>query len=193
MSTLTAEQALRELIAGNQRYFVAKPSHPRAGAEHRRAAARGQQPIAAVLGCADSRVPPEIIFDQGLGDLFVVRTAGHVVDDVALGSLEYAVEHLEVPLIVGLGHGKCGAVSSAAMDRAATGHLGAVLAAIQPAVTRARTQGGDVVANAIKANVALVVEALKSCPPVLAHAVAAGQLKVVGAFDDLDSGAVRLL
>ncbi len=193
MSNLTAEQALRELVAGNQRFFVARPAHPHTGAERLREVAKGQHPIAAVVSCSDSRVPPEVVFDQGLGDLFVVRTAGHVLDDVALGSLEYAVEHLEIPLIVVLGHAKCGAVTSAAAGGNAHGYLGALLRGLEPAVAQARTQGGDLVANAIKAHVNLTVERLRACPPVLSAAVAAGALKVAGAYYDLDSGAVRML
>lgn len=109
------EKGLAALVEGNRRYQAQRLTHPHQNAARRAALAAGQHPFAAVLSCADSRVPPEIVFDQGLGDLFVVRVAGNITDDVVLGSLEYAVEHLHVPLVVVLGHYKCGAVTVPAL------------------------------------------------------------------------------
>jgi len=190
MSTFSPDQALRELVAGNQRYFVAKVAHPRQTLERRREVAHGQHPFAAILGCSDSRVPPEILFDQGLGDLFVVRVAGNVVDDVVLGSLEYAVDHLAVPLVVVLGHGKCGAVTAAVSGGGAHGHVGSVLAALRPAVERTAGRTGDAVQNAVRANVDLGLEHLRTASTLLAGRERAGTLKLAGALYDVDAGTV---
>lgn len=190
MTTLTPAHALRELVAGNQRYFVAKAAHPRQTLERRREVAHGQHPFAAILGCSDSRVPPEILFDQGLGDLFVVRVAGNIVDDVVLGSLEYAADHLAVPLIVVLGHGKCGAVTAAVAGGGAHGHVGSVLAALRPAVERTAGRTGDPVQNVVRANVDLGVERLRAESALLAGRERAGTLKIAGAHYDVDTGAV---
>src|SRR5262245_40561826 len=112
-SGLSAEQALARLLAGNARFVAHRERHPDITVRRRRALVSSQHPFAVILGCADSRVSPELLFDEGLGDLFVIRVAGNVVDDVVLGSIEYAVEHLGTKLIVVLGHEKCGAVSAA--------------------------------------------------------------------------------
>lgn len=190
MPSLTPDQALRELVTGNQRYFVARAAHPHQALERRRELAAGQHPFAAILGCADSRVPPELVFDQGLGDLFVVRVAGNVVDDVVMGSLEYAVDHLGVPLVVVLGHSKCGAVTSAVKGGAAHGHVAALLAALQPAVERTAGRSGEPVHNAVRANVDLGLERLRAGSALLAGRLQTGALKVAGALYEVDSGAV---
>ena len=110
---MKAETALQCLLEGNRRFAANQPLHPRRGPHRRREISQGQEPFAIVLGCADSRVPPTLVFDCGLGDLFVIRTAGHVVDEVVLGSMSYGVEVLEIPLLVVLGHSRCGAVQAA--------------------------------------------------------------------------------
>lgn len=115
--------AWRKLVEGNERFIGARQQHPHQGLPWRETLVDGQEPFACVLGCADSRVPPELIFDQGLGDLFTVRTAGEVLDESIIGSIEYAVEHLGVPLVVVLGHESCGAVT-AAVDLVRSGHGG---------------------------------------------------------------------
>jgi len=126
-SALTAEQALERLKKGNEK-FVADNSQPqKLGAERRRELAKGQHPFAIVLTCADSRVAPEYIFNQGLGDIFVLRVAGNIADPFVLGSMEYAVEHLHSPLIVVLGHSKCGAVDAAMGTSKPGGNLGKVI------------------------------------------------------------------
>lgn len=159
--------------------------------------ASGQRPFAIVVGCADSRTAPEILFDQGLGDLFVVRLAGNIVDDAALGSIEFAVAKLGARLIIVLGHEKCGAVS-AAVDSvkgaaAPPGHIGKVVDAIKPAAASVHGQAGDEVENALKANVRNVVDRLKNSSPVLAPYLKGGELTVVGARYDLDDGKVELV
>lgn len=187
------EDALNRLMEGNRRYVSSKATHPDQTAERRTAVAGAQSPFAVVLGCADSRVPPEVLFDQGLGDLFVVRTAGHVVDEAGLGSLEYAVEHLGVHLIVVLGHERCGAVGAAVKDLKTGGHVDSLVKAIRPAVEASKGMPGDPLDNAMRANVAMVTRKLKASKPILAGAVEEHKVRVVGARYDLDSGAVEVI
>jgi carbonic anhydrase len=141
-SPVTAWKALKE---GNERFVAGKPLHPSQGIEHRASLATGQKPTAVVFGCADSRVAAEIIFDQGLGDMFVVRTAGHVIDSAVLGSVEYAVTVLEVPLIVVLGHDSCGAVKAtlSALDDGAVpgGYVRDVVERVTPSILLGRRDG----------------------------------------------------
>ncbi|MBI5016271.1 MAG: carbonic anhydrase [Deltaproteobacteria bacterium] len=187
------EEALKRLAEGNQRYVAAKASHPDQTPERRTQVAGGQSPFAIVLGCADSRVPPEVLFDQGLGDLFTVRVAGNVLDDAGLGSLEYAADHLGVHLLVVLGHERCGAVDAAVKGGEAEGRVKYLVKALKPAVSAAKGLPGDVLDNAVRANVALVVKQLKTSKPVLAELVEDGKLAVVGARYDLDTGIVEIL
>ena len=191
---VSPDDALKMLLDGNARYVAAKAEHPAQSAERRMEVAKGQHPFAAILGCADSRVPPELLFDRGLGDLFVVRVAGNIADDAAIGSIEYAVEHLHAPLVMVLGHEKCGAVQAAVdtFDQMgeAPGHLGALTKPIQPAVAQAKTRGGDLLDAAIIANVANVTAQLKMSEPLLAHMLHDEQINVVGARYDLDTGEV---
>jgi carbonic anhydrase len=189
----TADQALERLMAGNKRYVAAQQAHPHEAPERRAELSDGQYPFAVILGCADSRVPPEVIFDQGLGDLFVIRVAGNVLDDCVLGSIEYAVAHLHTPLIVVLGHSKCGAVGATVEGGELEGHLPSLAAAIQPAVDQAKNLVGDLVDNAVRANAKMVVEQLEASEPVLSALVDAGKLKVIAARYDLDTGEVELL
>lgn len=187
------EDALKTLMEGNRRYVSAKATHPGQTAQRRTAIAGAQSPFAVVMGCSDSRVPPEVLFDQGLGDLFVVRTAGHVLDDAELGSLEYAAEHLDVHLIVVLGHERCGAVAAAVKGLELTGHVESLVKAIKPAVEASKGMPGDPLDNAVRANVALVTRALKSSRPLLGDLVKEGKLRIVGARYDLDSGVVEII
>jgi carbonic anhydrase len=191
--TATGKQSIKKLLDGNKRCVVCKPEHPRQDARRRKEITKGQKPFAVIVGCSDSRIPPELIFDQGLGDLFVVRLAGNIVDNVALGSIEYAVEHLGSKLIIVLGHGKCGAVTAAAQGPDAPGHVGTILKAIQPAVKKARKLPGDLVDNAIRANAALVVDKIKSSKPILAEMAEKGEIEVIGAYYNIETGAVELL
>jgi carbonic anhydrase len=184
---------LQQLIAGNDRFAKAHPLHLHQDVDRRTEVAGGQRPMAIVVGCSDSRVPPEIVFDQGLGDIFVVRVAGEVVDDQALGSIEYAVEHLHAHLIVVMGHEKCGAVQAAVDGGEVPGHIGSIVQSIKPAVEKARQEPGDVLDNAINENVLHIVDQIKTSEPILSHAVKADGLVVVGARYNLARGTVQWL
>lgn len=193
----TPDAALSKLLRGNRRFVSDQSKHPNVTAKRRTEVAKGQHPFAIVLTCADSRVSPELLFDAGLGDLFVLRVAGNVTDDAILGSIEYAVEHLHAPLIMVLGHERCGAVS-ATVDAVKSGgevprHIDSLVKALRPAVDRVKADGGDVVDHAVSANAELVAEALRKSGPVLAEHVEEGALKVVAARYDLDSGEVQVL
>jgi len=192
---INAQQALQKLQEGNARFVQEKAIHPHQSAERRAEVVSGQNPFAVILGCSDSRVPPEITFDQGIGDLFVVRTAGQVVDEVALGSIEYAVEHLGVPLVVVLGHDMCGAVKATIAGGEASGHIGSLVAAINPAVERARKKGKEeqLLNNSIDENVRMIALELRSSEPLLSRLVKEGKLEIVGARYRLDSGRVEIL
>ena len=183
--------ALARLKAGNQRFITGKLQHPHQNPKRRTELATGQRPFAIVLGCADSRTSPEVLFDQGLGDLFVIRVAGNILDDHVLGSIEYAVEHLGAQLIVVLGHQRCGAVQAAkeTLDSKAEApaHINSIVASIQPAVEA--TRGADLEAT-VKANTDNVVQSLRSSEPVLKKEVEAGTITVLGAYYDLGTGAV---
>lgn len=180
-----------KLQAGNKRFVEAKLLHPNQTPQRRAELAKGQQPFAAIVCCSDSRVPVEVIFDQGLGDLFVIRLAGNIVDEAALASLEYAVAVLGVKYIMVLGHSNCGAVNAALQGGEVPGHIGCLVKAIQPAVVQSKNQPGNPLDNAIKANVNMVVKQLKSSKPILEPAVKKGDLTVIGACYDLASGKVE--
>jgi carbonic anhydrase len=213
--------AISKLKEGNSRYTRGNQQHPHESSEERsymatnsyenagmaflgmtaeQAAKRRaeliktQHPFAAILSCSDSRVPPEIVFDQGLGDLFIVRVAGNVINDEGLGSIEYAVDHLGTRLIVVLGHQSCGAVKAAketiAAKGKAPGHIESLVTAIKPAVEA--TEKGDL-ETTIKANVEHVVQALRSSTPILKAKVDSGDIRVIGGYYSLDTGAVTFL
>ena len=188
-----ADEALARLVAGNMRFIEMKLAHPDQDAGCRTNLSKGQQPFAVILGCSDSRVPPEVIFDQGLGDLFVVRVAGNVADDIGIASIEYAVEHLGSRLIVVLGHERCGAVTAAVIGGVLPGHLPVLMTALKPAVDKSKGAAGDVVDNAILSNVELTTAQLRESKPLLAEMVEKGEIKILGARYDLDTGAVELI
>jgi len=193
MKNEAARRALDALLEGNRRFAEGRAEHPRQDARRRKEVlASGQYPFAAIVACADSRVPPEIVFDQGLGDLFVVRLAGNLADDLGIASLEYAVEHLEVPLIVILGHSRCGAVKASAEASGCGGRLGAIVSAIAPSIERAKETPGDLIDAAARDNATCVAARLRSCGPVLEKLVARGTLDIVAAFYDLESGRVDI-
>jgi carbonic anhydrase len=191
--SVTADEALKRLIDGNQRFAEEKPQHPHQSVARRAETAQTQQPIAVIVSCSDSRVGPEVVFDQGVGDVFVVRSAGHVVGDIELASIEYAVEHLGAPLIVVLGHQRCGAVAAAVEGGEPHGHLAALIDAIKPSVEETKDQPGDHSENAMRANVRRTVEQLKNDTPVLSERIKDGKLTIIGARYDLDSGKVEML
>ncbi len=177
-----------------------RPSSPRRGPKDFSALAEGQSPAAAIVGCADSRVPPEILFDVGVGDLFVVRVAGNVVSGsgpVVKGSIEYAVAELNVPLIMVLGHSNCGAVKAAIKHIDAKdvlpGAINDLVELIKPAVAKSKGTEGESLDNAIRANVGIGVERLKGLQPIVAGPVNEGKVKVVGAVYDLRTGKVTVV
>lgn len=190
-----ADEALQRLLAGNQRYVANNSTDLNESASRRAEVTQGQMPFATIFSCVDSRVPPEIIFDRGLGDLFVIRTAGHVIDNAVLGSLEFGVLELGIPLLLVLGHEKCGAVAATLEavenNAAAPGQIAALVQGIRPAVEKVEGQPGDHLDNAVRANVELTVNRLQESP-LLAEAVAQGQLKIVGGRYDLDTGTVEI-
>jgi carbonic anhydrase len=194
-SNVSPDEALKRLMQGNTRFVFGHMTHLASGqvAEARRAVAKGQMPFAIIVGCSDSRVGPEIVFDQGLGDIFVVRTAGEVVDVTALGSIEYAVEHLGSSLIVVLGHERCGAVSAAVAVAKEPGHIATLLKAIEPAVEQTKGKPGDPVENAVRAQAIDVAKQLQNAKPILTERVHSGKLKIVAARYDLDTGKVEFL
>jgi len=191
MADMTTKDPIELLLEGNKRYVEGKSIHPNQGSSKRTELSSGQKPFAVILGCSDSRVPPEILFDQGIGDLFVIRVAGNIVDDVVLGSIEYAVEHLGTKLVVILGHSKCGAVKATVKGGEAHGHIWSIANIIMPAVEKARGQQGDIVENAIKNNMEMTIEKIKSSEPILTKAVKEGRVKVIGAYYDIESGVVE--
>lgn len=187
-SSIGAAEALELLRAGNARFTAGKCEHPHQDPPRRQALLSGQHPIAAVLSCSDSRAPVELIFDQGFGDLFVIRNAGNVVDDVVLASIEYAVEHLGVNLVLVLGHTQCGAVTAAMTGGQPEGHLGSILELIQPAVLAAADKPGDRVYNAALENTRRMAHIIRSSQQLAAHTT----LSVASAMLHLDGGSVEL-
>ena len=184
---------LKKLLKGNQRYVEGQSKHPNTSPRARKKCSGGQSPPAAILACADSRVAPEILFDQGLGDLFVTRVAGNIPNPMILGSLEYAVEHLGTRLIMVLGHKRCGAVGAAVSGKDLPGHLPSLTRPIAGAVKKTRDLPGDKVDNAARENVRRVVKKIRSCKPLLEERVIKSKLEVVGAFYDLDTGKVEII
>ena len=190
---MTADEALTRLIRGNRRFAAARPDRPHQSESRRKLLSQGQHPIAAILSCADSRVPPELAFDQGLGDLFTVRVAGNIADDGALGSLEYAAEHLDVPLIVVMGHTKCGAVKATLEGGKKTNtHIDALVNAIEPAVSR-HVHHLEEIDTAVRENVQYVMKQIEESKPMLSEMVQSGKLKIVGAVYDISTGKVSLV
>lgn len=185
---MSPTDALRTIMEGNARFASDHLVHPNRDDIRRSHIAGGQSPFVAVLSCSDSRVPPEIVFDQGLGDVFVVRVAGNTVDQLGLQTLAYGVEHLGTALILVLGHDSCGAVK-AAVETYPKPDAGVMLTNIYPAVAATKDQPGDPVSNAINRNVALMVAQLKAAP-VFAAQVKEGRLMIVGGRYNLETGKV---
>jgi carbonic anhydrase len=197
--TVSPDQAIESLQDGNARFIAGQATHPRSDANRLTATARnGQQPFATVLSCSDSRVPIETIFDQGVGDVFVVRVAGNVCAIDEIGSIEYAVGHLHTPTVVVLGHTKCGAVTAAATGAEVQGSTATLIERIRPAVDSARktlpnATEKDLVPAAIKANVWQSIHNLLTTSEEMRELVKSGKVKVVGALYDLESGKVEWL
>ena len=195
---LTPEQALSRLREGNRRFVADQPANPDISTSRRLQLAKGQQPFAALVGCADSRVGPEHLFGAGLGELFIVRTAGNYLDDAGFGSIAFAVAQLGVPLVVVLGHEQCGAVAAASAVVAQNAQLPPALTRmvqpILPAAIDARARQGrdeDLVDLAVHLNVRRVVQGLREASdPIIGNPVREGRVRIVGAYYDLATGAV---
>ena len=196
-TSLTADQALATLKEGNAKFLTDSPLRAVQGRARRLEIARGQAPFAVLVSCSDSRVPPEVLFGRGLGELFIVRNAGNTVDTVALGSIEYAIAVLGVPLIVVLGHERCGAVDAALSvvekNTIFPGSLNQMIEPILPAALMARSTGakGEALLDAaVRENIRRVVTRIKNSEAVLMNPIKTGKVKVVGARYDLDDGEV---
>lgn len=196
-STIDPDEVLKSLLDGNQRFIEHHASHPHQSAQRLTSLASGQNPIATILSCADSRVPAEILFDVGLGDVFNVRVAGNVVNPEVIGSLEYAVALLHTPLLIVLGHERCGAVTAAVQHQSVPGSIGTFVQDIAPAIELAQISDRDssevAIDKTVIANVHYQMDLLMQRSALIAEQQKAGTLKVIGARYDLDSGAVRLV
>jgi carbonic anhydrase len=190
---VSANEAIKRLLDGNQRFIAQKRQYPDQSLERLRLVAKAQYPFAAILGCADSRVPTEIVFDQGLGDLFVVRVAGNVASDIAIGSLEYSTVVLGSQLIVVLGHKRCGAVTEAIKNEPLPGRIGFVVESIKPALTNVKWRTGNYSDDAVIANIQYQAEKLAKSSIILAKLLREGKLKIVGACYDIDTGKVNII
>ena len=198
LSAISSEEARKRLAEGNQRFVERRSKHPHQTLDWRVELEAGQHPFAVILGCADSRVPPELLFDQGFGDLFVVRVAGNIVDTDVRGSVEYAVDHLGTPLVLVLGHTRCGAVT-AALDHATDSptepdEIVSLLYRIEPAL-KGLSEINDRetrVNEAVKRNVQLAVQRLAQTPDLM-RSQKAGKLKIMGGVYDMHTGKIEFL
>lgn len=187
VEAVAPEEAIKRLVEGNSRYSADLHEHPDRLSLRRLEIYQKQRPFATIVGCSDSRVPPEIIFDQGLGDLFVVRVAGQVVGPVELDSIEYSIKYLGSSLVLVLGHQSCGAVG--AVLKGKTSDIEDVANLIRPALKTLKTRSLE---NAVKANVSWVVENLKKTP-LIQKMIEDGKIKVVGGYYTLPDGKVEFL
>lgn len=187
------QTALKRLIEGNQRFVDGKRLNPNQSRLRLQETAYAQYPFAAILGCADSRVPAEIVFDQGVGDLFVVRVAGNVASQEAIGSLEFGTAVLGAQLIVVLGHAKCGAVKAAIKDEPLPGRVGTFVEEIKPAVEIARSRSGDIEENSVISNVQYQAQRLAESSTILRKLIKEGKLKIVAGRYDLAVGKITLV
>jgi carbonic anhydrase len=193
-----ADEALRVLLRGNQRFVSAQQLRPHQTPQHRLGVTRAQHPSAVIITCADSRVSPVLIFDHGLGDLFVLRVAGNIVDTSVLASIEYAVVELGAPLVMVLGHEHCGAVKATlnVLDNQLTlpGHLNVIVNSIRPAVQHIHAGSDEQrLHKAVEANARMVARQIQDCEPLLTQRVREGKLRVCSAIYDLTTGKVNLL
>ena len=186
--------ALKKLMGGNRRFVENKSIRPRQDAAALKGNSSSQKPFAIIVGCSDSRVPNEIIFDQGVGDLFIVRTAGQVMAAASYGSIEFATVVLKSKLVLVLGHEKCGAVD-AAIKRPENppGYIVTLINSIKPAVQKVKAMGGDILTNAVRQNVIDQVQELRDLDPVLSRMYANGEILIVGGVYDLVTGKVEFL
>jgi carbonic anhydrase len=191
-NNITPDQAIKKMMAGNKRFVTQKRKSPNQTGLRLKEVAKGQKPYAAILGCADSRVPGEIVFDQGLGDLFVVRVAGNIATPEEIGSLEFGTLVLGAKVIMVLAHSKCGAVDATIKGASVPGKIGSLLEAIKPAVEKTEGKGGDRLVNATKQNVLEQIAKLKESE-VISNLISEGKLKIVGGYYDLETGKVSMV
>jgi carbonic anhydrase len=190
--SLSPDAALQKLMEGNQRFIQHHPEYPDQSAPRLKEVAQAQHPFATILSCADSRVPAEIVFDQGIGDIFDVRIAGNIATHEAIGSIEYAVVLLGSPLLMVMGHERCGAVTAAVQKESLPGDISTFVRAIKPALKKVKDLPGDAVENAVVANVQYQIERLQKSK-LLTEQVRSGKLKIVGGRYDLDTGKVSII
>lgn len=193
---ITPDEALKKLMDGNARFMKDDKEYINWGDVRRKELTKGQNPFAVILSCSDSRVPPEHVFDQELGDIFVVRVAGNVADPIELGSVEYAAEHLNVPLVMVMGHRSCGAVKATVAGGKPEGNIAAIVKKITPAVNSAKKRAKDkeaVLDAAIEDNAKLTAKTLTEKSEILKHLVESGKVKIVSAVYDLYTGKVDIL
>lgn len=191
-AALSPDAALKKLMAGNQRFTQQHPQYPDQSKARLQEVAQAQHPFATILSCADSRVPAEIIFDQGIGDIFDVRVAGNIATPETIGSIEYAVALLGTPLLMVLGHERCGAVTAAVKNETLPGEIGRFVQAILPALDEVKEKPGNAIDNAVTANVLYQVAQLQRSS-LITERLQSGSLSIVGARYDLDTGSVTLL
>lgn len=192
----SGSEALKLLEDGNKRFAEDRLASKDVGSSRRAELVEGQKPFAIILSCSDSRVPPEIVFDEGLGDLFVIRVAGNVADTVALGSIEYAVEHLHVPLLIVMGHSGCGAVKATVEGGDIPPNIAAIAEKIKPSVDIAKSKEKEedaIIEAAVTENVKAVIKDIKAHSSIVKEMSESGKLKVVGAKYDLKTGEVEFI
>ncbi len=191
------DEALQKLMDGNKRYVSGNLAKKDIGDTKRKELLQGQRPFAIVITCSDSRVPPELFFDQGLGDIFVIRVAGNVVDPIALGSIEYGAEHLHAPLLFIVGHSKCGAVTATLEEKGKPeGNIGEIEKKIMPAARAAKKKGGtpdEILETAIKENVRDVYKDIMKRSAIINHLSKEGKFKIVGGEYSLATGKVEMI
>lgn len=186
---MPAYSAIQKLKVGNERFVQMQMKHPNLTKERREMLAKSQYPFVAILSCSDSRVPTELIFDQGLGDIFVIRNAGNVMDEHVMGSIEYAVEHLGVNLVVVLGHESCGAVGAAMKEEKASAGIESLKKAIAPAVAKTKKENNYTYENVIKTHTQMDVDEIVKNPEIMAAMKKRG-VKIVPAYYNLKTGVV---
>jgi len=195
--TEKGNEALQKLMDGNKRFVSGTLAQKDLSVKKREELSRGQKPFAIVLTCSDSRVPPELLFDQGLGDVFVVRVAGNVVDPIALGSIEYAAEHLGSPLLLILGHSKCGAVKATLDEKGKPeGNIGEIEKKIMPAVAAAKKKGGtpdEILETAIKENMKNVYADVMKNSKIIPHLVEEGKFMIAAGEYDITTGKIEMI
>lgn len=187
---LSAVDALQLLKDGNKRYMEGRAEHPHEGIQHRVELSIAQHPFAIILGCADSRVIPELIFDRGMGDLFVIRLAGNIADDAVIASIEYAIEHLGTQLVIVLGHENCGAVKAAVNHETSAGKINSLLYYIEPALKCVFSSTDSLLEKVIKTHARHMVDLIRCAEPILTIECQKGNLTVLPAYYSLSTGKV---